>query len=450
MAGTGCDSCHRGGYTSWTLAKLHTSVSVIGQCATCHASAKTNTAVHVGQTVCENCHKSTSTWSGARVDHNTFTAATNCASCHNGSSATPKSATHIPVGAANCFSCHTVTSWRPTKFNHTQVPVTAQCASCHSGAFPPADGKTASHTPYQLIAAAAAANCDTCHKSGFNSWLPAKLHLNVTATTQCATCHAALKPNTATHTGQTVCENCHTNTSNWATAKVDHNTFTAATHCASCHNGNGVTGKTSTHIPVGATNCIACHNVSTWKPTKFNHTQVPVTAQCAGCHSGAFPPADGKNAAHIPYQLIATAASANCDACHKAGFASWAGGRLHANVTVSGQCKTCHNGSYTSQGADTKPANHIPEAQLLNGASMECNACHTSTTTWTQRMNHNNSQGGGAGWCKACHASGTAFLGNMEKKSLTHEKKTPVPVDCSTSGCHRPLGNEGAAYTKWD
>ena len=65
-------------------------------------------------------------------------------------------------------------------------------------------------------------------------------------------------------------------------------------------------------------------------------------------------------------------------------------------------------------------------------------------------MNHNNSLGGGAGWCKACHASGTSFLGSMEKKSLTHERKTPPAIDCSESGCHRPLGNKGAAYSKWD
>jgi hypothetical protein len=37
----------------------------------------------------------------------------------------------------------------------------------------------------------------------------------------------------------------------------------------------------------------------------------------------------------------------------------------------------------------------------------------------------------------------------MEKKSLTHEKSTGV-TDCSQSGCHRPLGNKGAAYSKWD
>ena len=74
------------------------------------------------------------------------------------------------------------------------------------------------------------------------------------------------------------------------------------------------------------------------------------------------------------------------------------------------------------------------------------------TTAWnSMRMNHNGSMGSGAGWCKACHQTGVSFLGGMDKKSLTHEAKSgQVIVDCSQSGCHRPLGNKGAAYTKWD
>jgi hypothetical protein len=82
---------------------------------------------------------------------------------------------------------------------------------------------------------------------------------------------------------------------------------------------------------------------------------------------------------------------------------------------------------------------------------MDCKACHTSTTSWgTMKMNHNSSQGNGAGWCKgpAMPAAPTT-LGSMEKKSLTHERSTGV-TDCSQSGCHRPLGNKGQAYTKWD
>ena len=93
---------------------------------------------------------------------------------------------------------------------------------------------------------------------------------------------------------------------------------------------------------------------------------------------------------------------------------------MNHTVVATSTCRSCHNGSYTSQGntgALAKPANHIPEAQLLNGTAMDCNACHTGTTSWaTVRMNHNASQGNGSGWCKSCHASGTNFLGNMDKE----------------------------------
>ena len=51
---------------------------------------------------------------------------------------------------------------------------------------------------------------------------------------------------------------------------------------------------------------------------------------------------------------------------------------------------------------------------------------------------------------ESCHATGTNYLGNMERKSLTHQARGNTPLDCSQSGCHRPLGNKGAAYTKWD
>ncbi|MFX8672379.1 cytochrome c3 family protein, partial [Acinetobacter baumannii] len=74
---------------------------------------------------------------------------------------------------------------------------------------------------------------------------------------------------------------------------------------------------------MGATNCIGCHNTTGWTPTKWNHTQVTVAAQCATCHSGAFPPADGRPANHIPYASLSSTAIANCDSCHKGGYTSW-------------------------------------------------------------------------------------------------------------------------------
>jgi hypothetical protein len=127
---------------------------------------------------------------------------------------------------------------------------------------------------------------------------------------------------------------------------------------------------------------------------------------------------------------------------------------MNHTVVATQSCRLCHNGSYTSQGTQgalAKPTNHIPEVQLLNGAAMDCNACHTSTTLWTSMtMNHNGSQGSGAGWCRGCHTSGQTFLGNMDRMALNHRNVTPVPTDCSQAGCHRPLGRFGAPYTKWN
>ena len=574
-ASANCDACHKGSFATWANGRFHSNVAVTSACASCHtggfmnAVGKPNTAVHNGVTNCESCHSVTG-WAGAKVTHTAFNAATNCASCHDGRTATGKPSAHMPTGSTACFSCHNVSpaGWKPTKWTHTQMVVTAQCASCHSGSFPPADGRPPNHVPYQSVPVAAAANCDGCHKGSTTTWANGRFHSNYAVSTGCATCHSGAfmsavgKPNNATHATVTGnCESCHKSTSTWSGARTDHATFTAATNCASCHNGSGGAAKPGNHIPTTA-NCFACHNVSPagWTPTKWNHTQVVVTAACASCHTGSFPPADGRPNNHVPYQTVPVAAAANCDACHKGSTTSWANGRFHANYTVSTgcfschtgtylnavgkpnntthatvtgnceschrsttswsavtfahspanavgtgtcdtchngssargkptshipvttgvskcdschrsqasfttavtmnhtvvattQCKLCHNGSYVSQGTQgalAKPTNHIPEVQLLNGAAMDCNACHTNTTSWgSMTMNHNNSQGNGAGWCKGCHTSGQSFLGGMEKKSLTHEKSTGV-TDCSQSGCHRPLGNKGTAYRNWD
>ncbi|HEX5355577.1 MAG TPA: cytochrome c3 family protein [Aquabacterium sp.] len=566
---TNCDTCHKSGYSSWNPGRFHANVSIVGQCASCHLTSaygltsKPNTATHSTVTGgCESCHN-TSSWAGAKVNHSLFNATTQCASCHNGSSATGKPGSHIPV-TANCYSCHNTTGWTPTKWNHTQVTVTNACSTCHSGAFPPADGRPSNHIPYQSLAGAAITNCDTCHKNGFSSWSPGRFHANVSIVGQCASCHLTSvygltsKPANALHSTVTGgCESCH-NTSGWNNAKVNHSLFNATTQCGSCHNGSAATGKPGSHIPVTA-NCYSCHNTTGWTPTKWNHTQVTVTNACSTCHSGAYPPADGRPANHIPYQSLAGAAITNCDSCHKSGYSSWSPGRFHANVSIVGQCSTCHlsaaygltskpnnavhagissgceschkstaswsnvvythaptnavgtgtcdnchNGStatgkpgnhipiqvggvkcdschksqqawattvttnhtamstqackschtqaYVGWGATAKPNNHIPEAQLLNGASLDCKACHTSTNAGgfgTAVMNHNNSMGNGSGWCYACHNAGTAYLGSMERKSLTHRQRTGV-TDCSQSGCHRPLGTKGNTYRNWD
>lgn len=465
VAITNCDSCHKAGFSTWYPGTFHNNVAISNQCATCHLSgaygltSKPGSAIHASVTGnCEACHKTTSAWTAARPDHSLFTAATNCASCHNGIAATGKPSNHMPT-TLNCIACHSATAalFTPNSWNHTQMPVTNQCASCHTGGYLSGMGKPGNHIPYQLIGVAAGANCDGCHKAGFSTWYPGRFHANFSVSTQCATCHLSSvygltsKPSTAIHATVTGnCENCHKTTSAWTASKPDHSLFTAATNCASCHNNVAATGKPSNHMPT-TLNCIACHSPTgaLFTPNSWNHTQMPVTAQCATCHTGSYLSGMGKPSNHIPYQLIGASAGANCDTCHRAGFTTWYPGRFHANVTVTGQCSTCHgSGVY---GLTTKPANHIPVAQLLNGTSLECNACHLSTTTWTsERMNHNSSMGSGAGWCIACHATGTSYLGSMQKMALNHRGGTTVKVDCSQSGCHRPLGSFGAAYTKWN
>ena len=284
--------------------------------------------------------------------------------------------------------------------------MTAQCASCHSGGYPPADGRPANHIPYQTVAVTSAANCDGCHKGSFATWTNGRLHANYSITTSCVSCHtgaylmAVGKPNTATHAAITGnCESCHKSTTNWLTV-------------------------TFTHAPANAVG----------------------TGTCDNCHGVT---ATGKPAGHIPVP----AGTAKCDSCHKSQVKFATAVTMNHTVVTTAQCKTCHNGSFTSQGTQGalgKPTNHIPEVQLLNGAAMDCNACHTSTTAFTtMTMNHNASQGNGAGWCKGCHLSGTSYLGNMQKKSLTHQRSTGV-TDCSQSGCHRPLGNTGNTYRNWN
>jgi hypothetical protein len=230
-----------------------------------------------------------------------------------------------------------------------------------------------------------------------------------------------------------------------------HTNYALSTNCVSCHTGNylGSVGKpnNATHSAITG-NCESCHKSTTnWSTVTFTHSAANAvgTGTCDNCHGVT---ATGKTPGHIPV----TGATAKCDSCHKSQASFATAVTMNHTVVTTTTCKTCHNGSFTSQGTQGalgKPTNHIPEVQLLNGAAMDCNACHTSTASFgTMTMNHNASQGNGAGWCKGCHTSGTNFLGSMEKKSLTHEKSTGV-TDCSQSGCHRPLGNRGTPYRSW-
>jgi len=480
-----------------------------GKCSTCHngAYASTNAqpqgTTHIPTTAqCDSCHTSTTDW-GARAMNHTVVASTPCTTCHSGAylteNAQTKSATHIPVGTLQCSSCHNTTVFSPATMDHTAV-VATPCSTCHGGAYVAANAQTkpATHLPTTaecnssgchssttswagaapVHTLPAFANCISCHYPGGSGLSKPSTHIPTNpANKQCSDCHnmypQTFKPiKTMDHTGTTgmcstchnatyafananpqgvthiptgaQCDNCHTSTLNWTSRTMNH-TVVATSPCSTCHSGGYLSEnaeqKGSNHIPT-TLECNSCHTSTVnWTQRTMNHNGL--AGQCSSCHSGAYlsENAQMKSVSHIP-------TSAQCDACHTSTTV-WTQVQ-HLTTGIAGQCQTCHNGAYTAAGADGKPVNHIPyDTQLLAGATMSCDACHLSTSVWSSmRMNHNNSLGNGSGWCKACHQSGTSYLGSMTKMSLTHNRSTGV-TDCSQSGCHRPLGNTGTAYSRW-
>ena len=292
-----------------------------------------------------------------------------------------------------------------------------QCATCHSGAYPPADGSRRNHIPYQTLSGVAIANCDTCHKGGYTAWTPAQLPRqrvasarSARAATPAAYAPAVGKPNTAIHAGVTATARAATSRpAAGLGAKVDHSTFTAATNCASCHNGSTATGKSATHIPVAATNCISCHSTDELDADQVESHQVAVANQCATCHSGAFPPADGRSGhphpvpdaqrrgdrqlRHLPQGRL-----------HRLG----AGASFHSNVSVSNQCASCHTGGLR---ACRRQARHRhPRRRDGN-----CESCHKSTSQLGLGAKVDHSTYTAATNCASCHNGSTAT-----GKSATH------------------------------
>lgn len=300
---------------------------------------------------------------------------------------------------------------------------------------------------FPLTGRHAAARCESCHTGGVLKGTPR----------DCESCHTAgarlardnrVKPRQ--HLPSPLgCESCH-NTRSFSGARFNHVGVTAGT-CESCHNGSIATGKNAGHVATQSS-CESCHrSTRSWtSAVTFFHTPATGigTGTCDGCHNGTA--ARGRPGNHVPV----AGGAARCDSCHRSQVRFSSAVTMNHAVVAATSCKSCHSGAFVSQGptgALAKPANHIPEAALLNGGTMDCNACHTSTASFaTLRMDHNNSLGRGAGTCKSCHQRGVRFLGNMQQESLNHESRSAAVVDCSDSGCHRPLGRVGTSFSRWE
>ncbi len=161
----------------------------------------------------------------------------------------------------------------------------------------------------------------------------------------------------------TPCETCH----------VGGQMAGTPTRCDYCHRpGSRVatTFKSPTHIQTNDS-CDNCHrSTATWSGARYSHVSV-TPGTCFTCHNGST--ATGKPANHVQ-------TTSSCDTCHRTIAWLPAAGFNHAGV-VPGSCENCHRPGGPGLAA---PSNHIPyKINLLGGASMGCDACHTSTTTFT-------------------------------------------------------------------
>jgi predicted CXXCH cytochrome family protein len=485
--GAQCDTCHTNGFIAFAPATMShagtNSPVAAGNCSTCHGgtytavNAQAKTGTHIATTAqCDSCHVSTTTWATATFNHATASPAVagRCSpACHNGTNALGKPTTHIPtaaqcdtchktfvafapaamrhtgtgatVGTHGCATCHggtyvsvnalakpsnhivttdfcdnchnNTTAWKPVTVDHsTIVPtVVKRCSSCHNGTN--ALGKPLTHIP-------TGAQCDSCHAVA-TAFAPTRMNhtgAGVVVTNTCSTCHSGTylsinaQVKTATHVPTTKqCDTCHTSTSTWATATFTH--AVTDVNCSTCHNGATALGKPTTHIPTGA-QCSACHkNYISFRPAAMSHpaTTGPVaTGNCSTCHNGSYVAVNAltKLATHIPV-------TGQCDSCHT-GYVAWAPSNM--NHTGQTSCTTCHGGAYVAQNAQKKTLTHI-------ATTAQCSTCHNSTTTWaTGTFNHATASPPATGICSTCH-NGTNALG---KPASIHIRTT---AQCDV--CHK-------------
>jgi hypothetical protein len=425
---------------------------------------------------CKDCHNGSTTFQGMGLAtywpaamSSIHATQTDCvgSGCHTtttfSSASGSKSATHIPT-TATCSSCHPGGASQVAAMNHAGM--VSGCTACHNGQ------SFADHTSSTGLKPVSKANfpphvataldCSSCHypsPNGFTSFAGATggaLPLNHLPTAQpCSTCHTSFGP---------------------GSGLMNHLGIVGG--CTTCHNGQTfavgmkpVSKPTGAlpHIPTSLA-CEACHspsNFNSFSGTAMKHTGI--TTGCASCHDagkvfvGGIVTLPGN---HVPTSSTGAmgAPGSQCEACHsKTNFTTFSGIPMN-HIGVTGKpCKDCHAGQAFAGGTPRHVGsitNHIPyAANLLGGSTMDCNHCHKSTAVGgfsivsvPSATMHNGSRGRGTGgdgsYCAGCHLSGTNYLGVQGRKSLTHERPAPQP-DCSNSGCHKPLGNEGTAYTSW-
>jgi hypothetical protein len=449
-----CETCHVGGVFKGTPTN----------CVGCHSAGRRVVAPFkpanhlITNAPCESCHTNTVSFLGARFNH-IGVQPNACTTCHNGNMGPGKPSGHVAT-IASCDTCHRSSSWIPAGFDHLSAvpPVSGRCNQCHNGVT--ATGKYSLH----LVTSA---SCDTCHTTGYTTFAGLKFNHAGVVPGACGTCHSGQTAGAPTqppghipYTGYG-CDNCHRTppaTTSFYPATMNHAVISLG--CSTCHNGayisqgvnfGGAKAKVAGHVSTTA-QCNVCHHdpaYSTFVGGVMDHTGI--VNNCASCHG------TGTNGAKTKTPGVHIPTNNSCESCHSNSiFTSFpgAGTTMNHAVETAQACTVCHNGSYISQGskqggarAMTSISNHIPVTNT------DCKICHTGFTSFTAPLASSTTMhtaGIAPTACKTCHTSNTYLGVTGTKMPLNHRNVTPTPLDCSQSGCHRPLGNTGTAYINWN
>jgi hypothetical protein len=480
-----CLNCHNG--TNGGMIKITNHITTGASCDVCHTTWSTQRANETG--VFAACSTSPKTCMGA-AGHAVVSAT--CSSCHLASGnqsiaggttavtvvglATP----HIPItSGASCVACHDPANfttfsrtWTAAMMSHASVS-TGTCNTCHASpantSFKSTPALTIRTTPTQAAGPnpsghiPVTGDCAVCHTSGnytatgfTQSWTAANMQHGAVNTGTCAGCHAKAVADYTFATGVKVigsqttpapsgtsayhtltgnaptgdCSSCHTSLTSFGGAAGHVHTPADATKCNTCHAGTGG-GKTQIagHILTTAS-CDVCHGTGSYLATTptftvwtMNHSGVTATSNCISCHNG---------------QTFGATTSGTYDKVPKNKANT--GGRPH--VTTALQCDVCHSGTTTFANGTMTSAAHTS-----NGNTTSCVTCHgrggvgTNIMGFTgnlppkpQAVGHITTTGAAA--CEGCHTNTATFAGQNTGWVMGATQHTTTYVTLPCSSCH--------------
>ena len=412
-----CATCHRAD-------NPHGSDFARADCASCHGPAGWDEVADfdhastgfdlVGRhaaLACTSCHgegpSGTVQFTGVEAD---------CASCHR-----PDSPHGTQFRGQDCASCHDARTWDgAARFDHARAdfPLTGRhlrlsCQSCHT--------TSGGRTQFEGIAHE---TCQSCHEDRHDGALGS----------DCATCHTTAGWQQMSRTfaedrfdhaatgfalvgahRDLECATCHARPArDDETIRIAFagdprgETFPAivAETCQSCH--RDVHDAAFADLP-GGTDCAGCHEPDAWLPTTFDltrhgaETDFPLTGAhlatpCFACHGG------GDEPPHFAFESTA------CESCH-------AGENPHGDQFADEAGVTICGGCHATDQWDLAAFDHAARtgfALVGAHAALDCQSCHTPTTT-DGRTVHTFT--GLDAECAACHAEDSPHAGQFEGTS---------------------------------